>query len=324
MHGEIAMKAAALRLLCLVALFAANDDRLWAQGPKDTDQRDRLIATILESQKSREVGAAYRALFRVVDRRGLHALVGHKNPGIAMQAAWELCLARVAVKDPRGNVQRFLGFVEGRTQLDVPLRWEVALVIRLVPLAPPDIDKALKDYLGVAPFLEKGPNGSVNFPAPEFRKSVLGLWAPSEITVKKENGKVVFSQGQASIFLEEEDLLQESRLGKSRERNYCMLTIGSDSSYLILYDLFGDQGSLLSLDTRTSKIRWRAQVMCMGAEKFARRTGSWYHEAILVPAGEDVAVFGIGSDGCYLEAFDRQTGRNSYRFATNLWYVGKE
>jgi hypothetical protein len=314
------MKPVVLPLLCLATFFAANDDRLWAQGPKDTDQRDRLIATILESQKSREVGAAYRSLFRLVGKPGLEALLQHENPGIAIQAAWELCLERVAVKDPRGDVQRFLGFVEGRTQLEIPLRWEVEVFKETVSRIPPKQRKALEPYLGIAPFLKRVEEVGLIEEPPAFKEGALGLSFPADVTVKSENGRIVLAHGKATVSVRE-DLFQELRRGASFLDD-CSVMIGSKHSHIVLTDTVGGAFVLAQIESESGRLRWRVKGMAVGTDFPC--AGRWYHWPILVSTEKHIAVFGIVARACYLEVYERDSGRCSYRFATNLWYVGKK
>jgi hypothetical protein len=312
------MKAKFLKILYLSSLFVAIVDAHSARGQKAAEQRERLLATILDGHDPYQVGVAYRSLFQLVGTKGLEDLLDHKNPGVAIQAAWELCRER-AGKDPRGNVQRFLGFVEGRTQLELPLRWEVQLVgagLSPIPPHPPARTKALEPYLGVAPSVKRVTRFRVELEPPPFKESALGISFPPDVAVKRENGKIVFTRGQASGFLSEAAFQTLHRLEPLRGN--CSVLIGPKHTYIILFDKVGGSYVLAQIDSESGTIRWRANGWALDT---MHGTGSWYHSPILVLTERQTAAFGAVSGGSYLEVYDRQSGRCSYRFATNLWYA---
>jgi hypothetical protein len=47
-------------------------------------------------------------------------------------------------------------------------------------------------------------------------------------------------------------------------------------------------------------------------------TGSWHQEIAIVNLKGSVVVLGDGQ-GCYLEAFDIETGKPKYRFCNHAW-----
>ena len=312
------MKAKLLSLLYLSSLFVANIEARSARAQKEPDQRERLLATILDGQDPYQVGVAYRSLFQLVGTKGIEDLVEHKNPGIAIQAAWELCRER-AGKDPRGNVQRFLGFVEGRTRLELPLRWEVAIVTESAPRIPPARRKALEPYLGVAPFLKRVGRFDLEVEPLPFKESALGISVSSELAVKKENAKILFTRGEASVSVGADQFQQLLRPGTFLDN--CSVLIGPKHSYVILFDDFGGSFALAHINSDTGRIGWQAKGWALDT---GEGTGPWHHWPILVTTEGQIAVFGVVSGASYLEVYDHQSGRCSYRFATNLWYAPKK
>jgi hypothetical protein len=323
------MKAKLLSLLYLSSLFVANIEARSARAQKEPDQRERILATILDPQVPpdagevyrsrvvpRLVGEAYRSLFRLVGPNGLDSLLDHKNPGVAIQSAWELCRER-AGKDPRGNVQRFLGFVEGRTHLKIPLRWEVEVLSESVSQIPRDRRKAaLEPYFRVAPFIKRDTMFGVEVEPPPFKESALGVSVPGDVVVRREHGKILFSRGDASAVLSE--LSFETLHPSESFLNYCSIMFGSKQSYIILSDIAGSSFALAQINSESGTIRWRVKGWALNT---GPATGYLYHWPTLVSTENQIAVFGVVSGSSYLEVYDRQSGRCCYRFATNLWYA---
>jgi hypothetical protein len=315
------MKSALFAVIAGAVLVADTDHQCRAQLQQNVDQRERLIRDIVEAKTSDELGKAYRSLFRLVGRHGLADLLRDPNTGIALQAAWEIASERPP-KDPRANIQRFIGFVRGRTQMQVPLLWEVGLICHSLFFShPSQRDATLKEYVHIAAFL-KIVDGSVRQGPLPYKVSPLGISLPAGMSAKKEKDKIVISRGQASILVRA-DLFEDLRSRRWFKFDYCSVLIGPKYAYLILHDQFGSRFPLVKLDTQSGKKCWQASVMAFGTENLGPLTGSWDHYPELVSTDDNIAIFGLGAGGCYLEAFDQQTGKNCYRFATNLWYVPK-
>jgi hypothetical protein len=73
---------------------------------------------------------------------------------------------------------------------------------------------------------------------------------------------------------------------------------------------------LVCIEQKTGKKLWENQVWDAGN---VGGTGVWYEYVAVVPRGERVFVIGAGTVCFCIEAFDRKTGKNDFRFASRYW-----
>src|SRR5262249_34016444 len=156
--------------------------------------------------------------------------------------------------DPRRSVQRFLGFVEGRTQFEIPLRWEVAVVAETASPVPPDQAKTLDPYLTVAPFLRTLKGVGVIEEPPVWGKQSSGISLPSDTSMKKENARVIFTCGRASLSISER--LFESLRASASLLLKCSVTIGPKRSEILLFDNVGGKVVLAEIESESGKLVW--------------------------------------------------------------------
>jgi hypothetical protein len=179
----------------------------------------------------------------------------------------------------------------------------------------------LRPYLSTCPFLTQdndSPGGFVYSPE-ESLKTSLGLTVPVGTSLARSNGHVIITVKNASLTIEERRL--DDLRKSARHLDLCIAHIDLNHAFIALYNEYASHFPILCLDSRSGKVLWRTQARALGAENLGFRTGPpWLHEPIIVPIKTTVAVFGTGAGGAYLDAFDRESGKPLYHFATNYWY----
>jgi hypothetical protein len=234
--------------------------------------------------------------------------------GTALAASWE-SNTNTGFTKLNPNPQRFLGFLEGRTRLKVPLEWEVWLITELHRDDQKLIDSSLKRYLPIAPFL-KDVDGSVMDVSPPFSQTPLGIWIPPGTELKKHGKMITISVGANSVTVREELL---DRLRKASSGDLLKAVLGPKHSYIALFSGSGQAFPLLCLESNSGRVIWEAETWGYGGENVKGvGTGITHHEIEIVVGDKKVALFGQGW-GCYLEVFDRDTGANLCRFSTSYW-----
>jgi len=94
------------------------------QEQKDPEEVDNILEKQKGAHSPNEFGSAYFEFFKGQSSEQKRHLRLNPNPGIAVHAAWELC-----IEDPTtrfcSRPHRFVGFVEGKFGLEIPLYWEI-------------------------------------------------------------------------------------------------------------------------------------------------------------------------------------------------------
>src|SRR5262249_36995278 len=131
------------------------------QGPKEVPSARRVRRNhAIGATTSREAARAYAALLEGRSEEELTALSCDSDTGIAIAAAWELYRRRASVAgETTGPLQRWLGFIGGRTRLCLPLRWEVQLVRAILCDNEKQLRQVLRSYAPRCSFLEKDEEG---------------------------------------------------------------------------------------------------------------------------------------------------------------------
>jgi hypothetical protein len=63
-----------------------------------------------------------------------------------------------------------------------------------------------------------------------------------------------------------------------------------------------------------------SEVWAAGVDNIAA-TGAWEHHACFDVRDDRVVIWGAGTGGSYVEAFDAKTGVNLFRFCTEYWFA---
>jgi hypothetical protein len=304
-----------------VLLFVLSSNT-WTQAQEKGDDNPAdqpLRQAIL--QTSAEAGKAYRALFKRLDREGLANLENDREPGIELQAAWELHVARAIAAKRIPQPQRFLGFLEGRTKLRIPLRWEIDLATTSVAHSPDRIAQTMDDYLSIASFITKRKDGTYREEAEPFQETILGAHVPAGTRLKRADGKIAITVVKATVTTEDR-LFQ--RLKKELSADFTMLRVapGPKQSYLVWYEPDGHSYPVVCLDSQSGQILWKTVSWASGSQNLLGYGGQMNHDVELVPVPGKLLVFGsVFIGGQYLEAFSSETGSCLFRFSSSRWCI---
>lgn len=271
---------------------------------------------------SNRVGKMYKNKFRNIHADELRELQTGADIETALQAAWILNTSPT-VNPLSPSPQRFLGFLEGRTGITPPLRWEVRLVLDAYRNAPPEADAVLEKYLKLAPFLKRGGGGRLSFryEADKLSHIGLGLTSLQEINLKQNGETVVVSVGQAKLVLAEKvirDLLRQYNFLET-----CAVNIGTDVSVVAFYSRSGFNFPLIGVESKSGKVIWQTESWSFGGINIGPSSGPASESLSLVTTSNSVVLFGAGPE-FYIESYDLKTGKNRYRFSTNYWWCREE
>jgi hypothetical protein len=213
-------------------------------------------------------------------------LVCDPNDTIALCSGWERVLRTIPgrkdhaiIKIDEQVVSRFIGLIEGRIHVPIPVFWEKAM-------------NAAKDY----------GDFEIGFSHPEFfKKSYVispdfkrnnDIWA-----IQLDEERVTFST--------------QSQIGSV---DGVAVHFTSEIAYVALYAGRPVPYSLLAINRLDKKILWDAKVWAGGNRNY---TGYGLHFSELRLAGKNILVFGVSEGAAYIDGFDATTGINVFRFSTS-------
>lgn len=302
-------------VLGTVGLILIPCHHLHAQPTDRSKELDALRAAIISAKNPREAAGALKACFGKADKERLEQLQNDPDIGIALQAAYELA------RKPGGNLpsspQRFLGYFEGRTNVKVPIDWEVSLTTDCLHWKYPELLRAaLKGYASIAPSVKRDDEGGTYRTLDKREKNDLGLFTYGGTRIRAEDKTLAVTVGRDTIRIPA-DLLARAKKENPFARSFKVL-IGPRLSIVALHDDAGDSFPLFCLDTRSGEEVWNAEAWGYGGDNVPLKTGVWFHTVSLVMTDKLVVLFEDGG-GCSVEAFELATGRQAYRFTTNFW-----
>jgi hypothetical protein len=306
-----------------VLLFVlSSNTRIQAQEKgNDNPPDERLRQAVLQAKTYAQAGKAYRALFKRLDREGLANLENDPDPGIALQAAWELHVARAIAAKRIPQPQRFLGFLEGRTRLRIPLRWEIELATTSVAHSPDRIAQTMDDYLPIAPFITKRKDGTYREEAQPVEETTLGPHVPADTRLKRTDGMIAITVGKATVTIEDR-LFRQLKKEIAPDFTILRVALGPKQSYLVWYEPTGHSFPVVCLDSQSGKVLWKTTSWASGSQNLLGYGGQMNHDVELVPVPGKLLVFGsvfVGDQ--YLEAFSSETGSCLFRFSSSRWCI---
>ena len=181
------------------------------------------------------------------------------------------------VRDPL-DAQRFFGFLEGRTGLQPPGWWEKAY---------------LEQYTHRIFQYHQSPLGA------SLRHGILEV--PIGLSVTEHNGRIAVRQGDSSLSVSRAVL---DKVDNAISVQQCTAVINGDIGVLAL---FAVPGNCSLLCVKKDTVQWTAKAWNYGAPNRIGVTGPWIHDLELTIQGDQVAVFGAGTGGAYVEVFDKKT-----------------
>lgn len=258
-------------------------------------------------------GKEYAQRFHGKTAEELAAMASSGSTQLALLAKWEsLGCRNDAVAPPEPS--RFLGYLEGKTGLTPPLLWQY----KVTSVAHKSADflekeQALQTRMLVAGLLRRERDRRPVFVWPGRKESGVGVTVDYNVEVRRDEDWLVFSQARRSTRIPHQALPIQPFVAEN-----CSVLLSDDYSALAVHNGRGGGSSkLLCYDARTSKQLWETQTW--GSVHPEIGFGIWLHHVELVRAGDTLGVFGCGTCGHYLEAFDLRTGKNLFRVSADLW-----
>jgi hypothetical protein len=274
----------------------------------DPDPAHRII----ESATAKERGKKYRAYFDNIGAEKLGELKKASNAGIALQSFWEMG-KRLSHQGDLFFFQRFIGFLEGRTRLSIPLRWEFQLTSCFLRSQPKKAKTAFEVYLPKCSFLKKSKNGSFTYQPEILHKTALGFKTAKNVEIGNEKGGAFLTIGKKRIGVAKNFFNQKGLSYWDK----CAGHIGQDYTFVAFYNSIAESFPLFCLDSKSGKVLWKKTVWAEGG-LIGGKTGAYFHDLSLEVSENHIGVFGLGGE-CYLEIFDSKKGDAICRFSTNLW-----
>lgn len=302
-----------------VATMALAED----DAEKERKKLQTLRQAVIEANSASDAGKAFRDYFH---QGGLSQLA-EPNTSIALQAAWH----RRVVSNPLGppksrpnpavylkynDAQRFFGFLEGRTGLEIPRWWQHGEQF-------PDLRR-----FGFYDRKENDPDGFVKLP------EALNIPPRWKFAVEKFVEAEVAGDDLRLIERKDRSVLLKQSLLKSLSDKYqlgilhCEVRFLDNSVYLTFFDPFGQSHPVVRIDGKTNQVDWIAEVWAFGMipDNYIN-VGSARVESLFVTTSdqrEKMVVWGRGEFGNFVEQFDAATGKADFRFSTNYWHQWDE
>jgi hypothetical protein len=281
-------------------------------------KRNALTDRLIDAATPSEAGALCCEVFgyNIHDTHGLTELVSSESPTVALQASWRLHsrelpprqisfgISPIVLYKP--DVQRFVGFVEGRLRVQIPTWWEEML-------ESPDKLHPLRTGAKTASVLE-------------FNETAIGT--SSDLVHCKLDRRQVLVPASTLDWLAEVACTRTFHASVSKSG----LVIVSIQS---VFD-GGKRSGIAYVDLESGEELWRHHVWGTNPYRFGSSGPALVRiDAVSIRVDRDqVTVFGAGSDWCeyanggaylnaalYVEQFSVRDGHSTVRFSTNNWGV---
>ena len=239
----------------------------------------------------------YNRVFPALGSQQLRELTNGDCDSLALQAYAELNNTWVesSPADPilsTSDANRFIGFLEGRTRLTSPEWWTQIYAER----HSGDLFKYREAALG-----STLPVGFL-----EVRADVDIRLQGGELLIRKGASECTFPATIIDVLKDGDDLFVSR----------CTAAIHRDDGILAFYDHAA--GSCKLFYASKGKLRWQSVAWGQGYPRGAI-SGGWTHDCEVRIQGDVAAIFGSGTAGPYVEAFDTKTGTNLFRFSREYW-----
>jgi hypothetical protein len=213
---------------------------------------------------------------------------------------------------PPGSALRFLGFFEGKTGVAPPQGWACELVENFAWWAA-------RRHPGGRQLQEKT---WVVTPSPELLTRVQPieprLLTDTHTTMDASGEEVRIERGQKRTAVRLEDF---KRMGGGLAM-FCRITVDDEKWFLAFFSDAWRPFLLTMVDGRSGAVQWRSKAWAGGEIEGPQIwEGTVSTRICVVPAGDQVYVFGCYGLSCYVEAFSVRTGKPVFQFSTG--YCGR-
>ena len=275
--------------LSLCCVDAKGEERTGSEG----------VEEVLQAKSRSDLSTALRALFATSTGDHLAILRRHANNGIAITAAWERLVRSglpIQTNDrlPLGAAptNRFLGFVEGRLNCNLPVWWASVITSG-------EVDKNKRFYFDLL--------------ATEFayQETESGIAAPIGVKARKGEENLHVSIGEKSCRIALTDLR-----GRSRIIHGLNALIANKRCYVAAHTSHCSPYKIACVDTETMNLLWTNEVFTR-AGSLLSVSGPRLHFVDLRKLGNSILLFGVDDHSAYIESFSVNDGSSSFRFMTD-------
>ncbi len=267
------------------------------------------VSEVLRAPTALHLRIAYKALLKKAQPRDLRKLKSGLYDGIALQLAWSdvtrstfnegrrLKQTNNGMQLDRRALSRFVGFLEGRLRVTIPVWWEKAVLG----------GRALNC-------------DSLSFPVEEnftYQKTKYGPWAPVGTFMLKRGQDVLLQSGKESLTVPPAVIQGTPDLGPS-----VSALVGPFRSYVALHWSTSGKFFLFCIEPMESKVLWKTSVwadntVLVQGGAFRAGTRPGVHAVTIKEQGDRVFVFGSDGLSIYVEGFKRKDGASLFRFCTS-------
>jgi hypothetical protein len=230
----------------------------------------------------------------------LRSLKNDADLSVALRAAWEEICFTLPEKGQFGaltvdsrKLHWFVGFMEGRLNLDLPEYWVKGFVHA----------EAFRRDNVVFHHLDESIYHATNH----------NLRVPRDTSVEDRDGGVEFKVGKDSITI---PTSQFEKMTPPGSVDHLSALFEPDRCFVLAYDGFFGNGTLFCLERPGGKTVWMKELW-LGSSGGARSGVSQFHAASIIKQKERISVVGITGFAAYVEACDSKDGRIIFRFSTS-------
>jgi hypothetical protein len=278
-----------------------------------------VVAPIVAAEVPAAIMTAKRALLRNATDSQLLQLGRNAHPAVALHAEWARTIRAMKLKPTRKTekmpcwlAQRFLGFVEGRLRIRTPEWWQETLLSALVSTSGEMVSYEVPDWLHAyrRTGVELGGSGlQLETESGEVTtKDGWELLAPPDTKLRREGTTLVATVHGRTVTVPI-DVVQDAggadRLYFVPDGQRCYLAVHSG----------GFEFSMVCIDQSSHALLWKTKVWSAHCQSLRGLVGE---RLSLIIADDQVVVLGAESCAMFIEAFDKNTGKNRFRFST--WY----
>jgi hypothetical protein len=301
---------------CLVSVVCTSGAIGVRNSPADAPKSD--IQKLLAATKPQQAKEINDRVFARASSDLLKRLKQDASANVAVRAAWEQ-VRRTVPETPGPNhvqpnpkkVERFLGFLEGRSHLSLPDWWQRALR-SMVAYG--------RDSWSSSERIESARYPDVSYPDTGIRTKAIEtekrtvspfpiLAPPNTRVTRLGNNFELRNESRRA-------LVPMSLLQDYAGRNLLEPTLTPTECFLALRSYGSDcEYPLVAIDSQSGQVRWKSVVW--GQYSPVGSSGTRYYRVSILLDEQRVIVLGAGTDGAHIEAFRRDTGASIFRFSTS-------
>ena len=320
------MKIASGRIIIVAWLFHSV---FCCQSSAESPEQAILLESVARSLRklphegAREAAMAYRRLFAETCDSKLRSLSLINNHSIALQARWEMQrVGSARLRKPPQASGDLAAFVQSITNARVPPYWESLCAISLQEQSvscestthssysgsrSSAVDEDASNKSAIATLIDVRPN---------LRDTPIGMKSRAGSSLELSDTTVVI--GKNGQFVRIDRTLFDEARDMPLSPTVCTTLLQADKAFLALHHEVATGFSLWRVDPQSESVLWQADVWALYPCFSPSQTGPQLHQVFLSTGDNCIVVFGVDT-GCYVEAFDLESGENLFRSATNYW-----